>query len=91
MGYFPYRVIQKGYSFLDRRLVVEESPEAASSRRLLSQPDWFSALGALLSQVASRHFPDLFAETVGRLVPFDYTVSFAYRGPGKPICLAQTV
>jgi DNA-binding CsgD family transcriptional regulator len=70
--------------------VVEESQDAASGRRLLSQPEWFSALGALLAQVASHHFPDLFAETVGRLVPFDYTVSFAYSGPGKPICLHHT-
>jgi hypothetical protein len=29
-------------------------------------------------------------ETVGRLVPFDYTVSFAYSGPGKPVCLHHT-
>jgi DNA-binding CsgD family transcriptional regulator len=69
---------------------VEKSPEIASGRRLLSHPEWFSALGALLSQVGSYQFPDTLAETVGRLVPFDYTVSFAYSGPGKPVCLHHT-
>lgn len=70
--------------------MAEESPETASGRRLLSQPEWFTALGALLSQVGTQQFSDLFVETVGRLVPFDYTVSFAYSGPGKPVCLHHT-
>lgn len=64
--------------------------EAASGRRLLSQPEWFAGLGELLSQVGSPDFPDAFASTVRRLAPFDYTVTFAYNGPGKPVCLHHT-
>jgi DNA-binding CsgD family transcriptional regulator len=69
---------------------VEAISETASGRRLLSQPEWFDALGRLLAQVGSQQFPDTFAETVYRLAPFDYTVSFAYSGPGKPVCLHHT-
>jgi DNA-binding CsgD family transcriptional regulator len=71
-------------------LVAEKNSEMASGRRLLSQPEWFDALGVLLSQVGSNQFSDAFAETVSRLAPFDYTVSFAYSGPGKPVCLHHT-
>lgn len=70
--------------------MTEKSSEMAAGRRLLSQPEWFDALGALLAQVGSSQFPDVFAETVRRLAPFDYTVSFAYSGPGKPVCLHHT-
>lgn len=70
--------------------MLEEASETASGRRLLSQPEWFEALGGLLSQVGSSQFPDVLAETVRRLTPFDYTVSFAYSGPGKPVCLHHT-
>lgn len=70
--------------------MAEKSSEMAAGRRLLSQPEWFDALGALLAQVGSSQFPDVFAETVRRLAPFDYTVSFAYSGPGKPVCLHHT-
>ena len=69
---------------------LDDILDAASGRRLLSQPEWFSALGALLTQVGSHQFPDAFAQTVGRLAPFDYTVTFAYSGPGKPVCLHHT-
>lgn len=65
-------------------------PEAASGRRLLSQPEWFAALDDLLGQVGSQDFPGTFAATVGRLARFDYTVTFGYRGTGKPICLHHT-
>ena len=70
--------------------MTEEGGEAASGRRLLSQPEWFAALGELLSQVGTHDFPDALATTVRRLAPFDYTVSFAYSGPGMPICLYHT-
>jgi len=70
--------------------MAEDVSEAATGRRLLSQPEWFDALGGLLAQVGSLQFPDTFAETVHRLAPFDYTVSFAYSGPGKPLCLHHT-
>ncbi len=70
--------------------MVKESSESATGRQLLSQPEWFDALGALLAQVGSSQFSDQLAQTVHRLTPFDYTVSFAYRGPGKPICLHHT-
>src|SRR5690349_1496109 len=69
---------------------MEERPEGGSRRRLLSQPEWFAALGELLSQAGSHDFPETFASTVRRLVPFDYTVSFAYSGSAKPICLHHT-
>jgi DNA-binding CsgD family transcriptional regulator len=71
-------------------LVAEGSSVASSGRRLLSQPEWYDLLSGLLSQVGSHRFPDTFAETVRRLTPFDYTVSFAYSGPGKPVCLHHT-
>ena len=67
-----------------------ESLETSSARRLLSQPEWFAALGALLSQVGSQHFPDFLCDTVSRLAPFSYMVSFAYSGPGRPVCLHHT-
>ena len=70
--------------------MAEESLETPSGRRLLSQPEWFAALGVLLSQVGSRHFPDVLSDTVSRLAPFNYMVSFAYSGPGKPVCLHHT-
>ena len=70
--------------------MTKDGLEAASGRRLLSQPEWFAGLGELLSQVGSHDFPDAFATTVQRLAPFDYTVSFAYSGPGIPICLHHT-
>jgi DNA-binding CsgD family transcriptional regulator len=72
------------------RVAVAEDMSEASGRRLLSQPEWFAALGGLLAQVGSQQFPKTFAETVYRLAPFDYTVSFAYSGPGKPVCLHHT-
>ena len=64
--------------------------EGATGRRLLSQPEWFRALGELLSQVGNPAFVETFGAAVGRLAPFDYTVSFAYRGPAAPICLHHT-
>lgn len=67
--------------------VPEESLSHASGRRLLSQPQWFASLGELLANVGSDDFPALFAQAIGRLLPFDYTVTFAYSGPGKPVCL----
>ena len=70
--------------------MAEERPGAVSGRRLLSHPEWFAALGELLSQAGSLGFPDTFAATVQRLAPFDYTVSFAYSGPSTPICLHHT-
>lgn len=70
--------------------MTEDALETASGRRLLAQPEWFAALGDLLPQVGSDRFPGAFAQAVGRLTPFDYTVSFAYSGPGKPICLHHT-
>lgn len=73
-----------------REVVAVESLETSSARRLLSQPEWFAALGALLSQVGSQHFPDFLCDTVSRLAPFSYMVSFAYSGPGRPVCLHHT-
>ncbi|ESZ20113.1 LuxR family transcriptional regulator [Mesorhizobium sp. L48C026A00] len=70
--------------------VRDEASAAASGRRLLSHPEWFDALGELLAQVGSHQFPDAFAKTIHRLAPFDYTVSFAYSGPGKPLCVHHT-
>jgi DNA-binding CsgD family transcriptional regulator len=70
--------------------VTEEAAEVASGRRLLSQPDWYAALGDLLSRVGRPDFPDSFAATIRRLAPFDYTVTFAYHGPAIPICLHHT-
>src|SRR5262245_22462263 len=69
--------------------MAEEKPEA-SGKRLLSQPEWFLALGDLLSEVGSARFSDSLASAVRRLAPFDYTVSFAYNGPGMPVCLHHT-
>lgn len=69
---------------------MAEQGEAASGKRLLSQPAWFATLGDLLAQVGSPDFPDAFVDAVRRLAPFDYTVSFAYRGTGKPVCLHHT-
>jgi DNA-binding CsgD family transcriptional regulator len=68
----------------------EEISESAAGRRMLSQADWFEALGGLLSLAGSQQFPDILAETIGRLAPFDYTVTFAYNGPSKPVCLHHT-
>lgn len=70
--------------------MANETAEAASGRRLLTQPEWFEALGTLLSLAGTHQFCDVFTETVHRLVPFDYTVSFAYSGPGKPVCMHHT-
>jgi len=70
--------------------MAEEGPDTASGRRLMSQAEWYEALGALLAQVGSPQFPDLLAQTVRHLTPFDYTVTFAYSGPGKPLCLHHT-
>lgn len=74
--------------------IEEEMPsyvsETVTGRRVLSQPEWFDALGGLLAEVGSQQFPDELAQTIRRLTPFDYTVSFAYSGPGKPICLHHT-
>ncbi|MGC4023808.1 MAG: LuxR C-terminal-related transcriptional regulator [Mesorhizobium sp.] len=68
----------------------EESVEAAAGKRLLSQPEWFHALGELLAHVGSHEFPEMFSTTLRRLVPFDYTVSFAYSGSARPVCLHHT-
>jgi DNA-binding CsgD family transcriptional regulator len=70
--------------------VAAVSSEGTSGRQLLSQPEWFAALGELLSQVGSHDFPGAFASTVRRLAPYDYTVSFAYSGSAKPVCLHHT-
>lgn len=70
--------------------MAKEVSKGDSGRRLLSQPEWFEALGGLLSEIGSQQFPDTLAEIVHRLAPFDYTVSFAYSGPGKPVCLHHT-
>ncbi len=70
--------------------MTEDGPDVASGKRLLSQPEWFTALGDLLAQVGGQDFPGMFAAAVRRLTLFDYTVSFGYSGPGKPICLYHT-
>lgn len=70
--------------------MTEDAAEVASGRRLLSQPDWYEALGLLLSKVGGPDFPDTLAAALGRLAPFDYTVTFAYSGPGMPVCLHHT-
>lgn len=67
-----------------------EVAEGASGRRLLSQPQWYAALGELLSHAGSPDFPGMLSDTVRRLTSFDYTVSFAYNGPGIPVCLHHT-
>jgi DNA-binding CsgD family transcriptional regulator len=64
--------------------------EETSGRRLLSQPEWYMALGELLSHAGNSDFPDMLANTVRRLTTFDYTVTFAYNGPGIPVCLHHT-
>jgi DNA-binding CsgD family transcriptional regulator len=70
--------------------MTEESAEALSGRKQLSQPEWYAALGELLAEVGSSGFPETLAATIRRLATFDYTVSFAYNGPGVPICLHHT-
>jgi DNA-binding CsgD family transcriptional regulator len=67
-----------------------ESAEGSSGRKLLSQPEWYAALGELLSHVGNPDFPGMLADAVRRLTSFDYTVSFAYNGPGIPVCLHHT-
>ncbi|MEW9804699.1 helix-turn-helix transcriptional regulator [Mesorhizobium marinum] len=67
-----------------------ENVESLYGRKLLSQPDWFTALGDLLSRVGAAGYSDAFASAMGRLANFDYTVTFAYRGPAIPICLHHT-
>lgn len=67
--------------------MTKDGPEAGAGKRLFSQPDWFAALGDLLARAGDHEFPGAFAAAVRRLAPFDYTVSFGYRGTGKPICL----
>jgi DNA-binding CsgD family transcriptional regulator len=69
---------------------VQETAGGTAGKGLLSRPEWFSALGDLLAQVGSHDFPDSFAATIRRLVSYDYTVSFAYSGSAKPICLHHT-
>lgn len=70
--------------------MAEQSAEVTSGRKLLSHPEWYAALGDLLAQAGSPDFPTSLAATIRRLVPFDYTVTFAYNGSGIPLCLHHT-
>ena len=70
--------------------MTNDGIETASGKRLLSQLEWYAALGGLLEKVGSPDFPDTLAATIKLLVPFDYTVTFAYSGPGVPVCLHHT-
>ncbi|MBS3651507.1 helix-turn-helix transcriptional regulator [Pseudaminobacter sp. 19-2017] len=70
--------------------MTEENAEAASGKRLLSQPEWYSALGETLSRAGSPTFAETLAATLSRLAPFDYTVTFGYSGSGIPVCLHHT-
>ena len=69
---------------------MEENAETASGKRLLSQPEWYAALGELLSRAGSPTFADALAATLSRLTPFDYTVTFGYSGSAIPLCLHHT-
>jgi len=64
--------------------------EVASGKKLLSQPEWYAALRDLLEKVGRPDFSDTLASTIRRLTAFDYTVTFAYSGPGAPVCLHHT-
>lgn len=70
--------------------MTSDAVEAASGKRLLLQLEWYAALGGLLEKVGSPDFPDGLAAAIRLLVPFDYTVTFAYSGPGVPVCLHHT-
>jgi DNA-binding CsgD family transcriptional regulator len=69
--------------------VTNDGIGAASGKKSL-QLEWYAALGELLAKVGSPDFPDTLAETIRLLVPFDYTVTFAYSGPSVPVCLHHT-
>lgn len=90
MGYFPIRIIKEAYAFCNRVNMTGEGIEVVSGKKLLSQPEWYAALGDLLEKVGTPDFPDTFASAISRLTLFDYTVTFAYSGPGAPVCLHHT-
>lgn len=74
----------------DTKAVPKGISGGISGRKLLSQPEWYVALGDLLSLAGSPDFPDALASTVRSLTQFDYTVTFAYNGPDTPVCLHHT-
>lgn len=66
------------------------SQQISGGKKLLSQPEWYLALGELLSLVGSPDFLDAFAKAIRYLTQFDHTVTFAYNGPDTPVCLHNT-
>ena len=70
--------------------MTSDGSVTASGKSLLSQLEWYAALSDVLEKVGHPDFPDTLAATIRLLVPFDYTVTFAYSGPGVPVCLHHT-
>ena len=85
-GRLRRRAIAKARAFVDERLNGKDGLGAIFPAMVNA----YEALGLLLSKAGGPDFPDTLAAALGRLAPFDYTVTFAYSGPGKPVCLHHT-
>ncbi len=64
--------------------------KGAKALRKLDSRDWHEQIARIIAAADTRRFPAELVEALKRVVAFDYSVFFAYRGPERPICLYDT-
>lgn len=65
-------------------------PKPAKAILKLDSREWHDHIAALVAAEGTRNFPAVLVDSLRHVVPFDYSVFFAYRGPARPICVYDT-
>jgi len=64
--------------------------KAAKTLPKLDSRDWHEQVAALVAAEDTDRFPAALVQTLRHVVPFDFSVFFAYRGAERPICAYDT-
>lgn len=56
----------------------------------LDSRDWHEQLAAVIAAEGTDQFPAILVQALRRVVPFDFSVFFVYRGAERPICVYDT-
>ena len=56
----------------------------------LDSRDWHDQVARIISAEGTLGYPDVLVRALRHIVPFDYSVSFAYRGLERPVCTFDT-
>lgn len=70
-------------------MATDKTPPASRSALLLSQ--WSKGVAALIQSPRRADFSAALLQAVRRLVDFDFIMTFAYRGGGRPLALGDTL